>query len=82
MRRGQAHGQSRNPSTRSNQFTMQYDQRKHNNVYGLTRGGISEELASDISRFAVNAQDLPGESSFPQTAGFSKTMRAEGDQVV
>ncbi|PQP96628.1 ubiquitin carboxyl-terminal hydrolase 27 isoform X1 [Prunus yedoensis var. nudiflora] len=74
MRRGQAQGQSRNPSTRSNQFTMQYDQRQHNNVYGLTRGGISEELASDISRFAANAQDLPGESSFPQTAGFSKTM--------
>ncbi|XP_034220443.1 ubiquitin carboxyl-terminal hydrolase 27 isoform X2 [Prunus dulcis] len=80
MRRGQAQGQSRNPSTRSNQFTMQYDQRKHNNVYGLTRGGISEELASDISRFAANAQDLPGESSFPQTAGFSKTMHSGGDQ--
>lgn len=74
--------QNENPSPHPNHFNLEYDPRKLNIVRGLARGSTyQEELASEVSQFTAKAQDLAGESNFPPTGVFSKTMHTDMDQV-
>ncbi|KAK9949898.1 hypothetical protein M0R45_005408 [Rubus argutus] len=74
--------QNENPSPHPNHFNLEYDPRKLNIVRGLARGSTyQEELASEVSQFTANAQDLAGESNFPPTGVFSKTMHTDMDQL-
>lgn len=77
LQRKQVKLQCEKPKPLSNHFSMQFDTRKLNYIYGLMREDVqSNEVALDESECTVNVNAVRGESSLAQTEESSKSMSA------
>lgn len=77
LQRKQVKLQCEKPKPLSNHFSMQFETRKLNYIYGLMREDVqSNEVALDESECTVNVNAVRGESSLAQTEESSKSMSA------
>ncbi|KAF3440501.1 hypothetical protein FNV43_RR18785 [Rhamnella rubrinervis] len=75
---GQLQLQYRKPSPHFNNLDIHFNTKKRNLLNNITRESISsKELASNESGCSANAQNLPGESSFPQSGCCSYTTHSD-----
>lgn len=75
---GQPQRQYRKPSPHTNNLDVHFNTKRLNFLNNITRGSISsKELASNESGCLANAQNLPGESSFPQSGHCSNTTHTD-----
>lgn len=75
---GQLQVKYKRPSPHTDNFDLQFNTRKLNFMNNFTRESISsKELASNESGYSVDARNLPGESSFPQSERCLETPHAD-----